>query len=390
MEARRLAAVAAVAFVVSACGSTTPPPNPPASAGPGVPTATSAPGPGTPVPTGGAPAGTGAEATPGPGSTQGPDGTPGTNPAATPYAGPLSLPDPAAGLDALPSYRAVLTRSFDGTQGGSPSSWSQTWTLTVDRSSGLRLLEYAEKGLPAGAAAFPALEGTASGAVYDRETADGACTGTFPAAGDPGPKLPEPASLLPRLRSWGAGTAEAAGGTPAQRHDFDASALGSVGAGTATGTVWVADQGGYVRRLALKLAGGADTFDADTSGTMTWAYEAAPPDPSAPIALPADCPVALPDLPVPAGAANVVRFPGFVAFETTRSVDALVTFYTAAMRKAGFAPSGAPNKGTLHASQLYAGRDGRGIQLDVTTGKPNQVQLSWHGSGPAVSPPPAP
>jgi hypothetical protein len=54
--------------------------------------------------------------------------------------GPFDLPDPRVGLSDLPSYRATLTLTFDGTNNNQPVKWSRTYAMLASRTPALRQL----------------------------------------------------------------------------------------------------------------------------------------------------------------------------------------------------------------------------------------------------------
>ena len=54
--------------------------------------------------------------------------------------GTFNLLTPTAGLSDLSSYRATLTVSFDGTNGGQPQQWSRSYTLLVTQTPAARQL----------------------------------------------------------------------------------------------------------------------------------------------------------------------------------------------------------------------------------------------------------
>jgi len=303
--------------------------------------------------------------------------------------GSLAIGDPAAGLATLPAYRATLAVRFAGTQAGASSAWSQEYTLTVVRQTGSRILGYAETGLGA-EPAYPSLEGFASSSHYLRRTADAPCAAAFAATTDDPAALVEPASFLPRVRTMTpSGATQQVGGMTAQPFSFDAAAVVTGASAQASGSALIVPDSHLVLGLDLELKGGHDVFDADTEGTMTWAYRVEPIDPPTGSILPADCPTPLPDVPLMADAANVLRFPGYVAYETRSDVAAVAEFYAKAMPGAGFTADGEAYVSGLAASLGWA-KGSDLVRVAVAIGTPTTVRITRHAGKDAPNPTPIP
>jgi hypothetical protein len=93
--------------------------------------------------------------------------------------------------------------------------------------------------------------------------------------------------------------------------------LGQLGLAKSSGELWVAVAGGYVLRYVVSTTGDADTFGAGVAGTLQMVYELAVA-PQA-LALPADCPAGLVDVPQLPDATNVESTPGVLAYTTGAS-----------------------------------------------------------------------
>jgi hypothetical protein len=208
------------------------------------------------------------------------------------------------------------------------------------------------------------------------------------------PPTIEPAARLPRIgRMIASGGPQQVAGMEAVAWTFGPDAIGTKGAGSATGGVTgsatVASSTGLVLRYDLSLAGGHDVFDADTEGTMTWSYALEPLDPATASPLPADCPLPLPDVPLTADAADVVRYPGYVRYETRQDLDAVTAFYRQAMPAAGFTAEAEPAVGAMGATMAWT-KDGRSFQVVATTGTPVSVRITAKAPADAPNPSPAP
>ncbi len=304
--------------------------------------------------------------------------------------GPRAVEDPAAGLGSLPAYRASLSVSFAGTQAGQPASWSQEYSLTSIAASRVRMLAYTQAGLGNAPAPYAALEGHAGTVHYLRRATGEPCTGAFLEAGADPAAFIEPASLLPRIRTLtAAGAAQQVAGMTAEPFTFDAAAVVTGGSGQAAGRILLVRDSHLVLSLDLQLTGGADVFDADTQGTMTWAYRLEPIDPAGASAVPADCPTPLPEIPLMANAANVLRFPGYLSYETTSDVAAVADFYGKQMPGVGFSAVGDPYVSALAASLAWT-KGSDAVRISVAIGTPTTVRITRQAGKDAPNPSPAP
>jgi hypothetical protein len=363
-----LVALIGAACIAVACGTATP----------------SEPAVGTPAASGGIAAGSPAPGT----SAAAPGGS--SAPAIPDVSGrPDGITAPAAGVDSLPGYRATLTLSFAGTQRGTPVSWSQAYTLTADRSSGLRVLEYSQDGLGDGPAPRPALEAADASTWYTVMEAGDACVASTIGTTGP-PRLVEPASLLPGIVAMtaAAGTTSV-GGIDAAAWTFSADSVRSKGNPSITGGATVARSGGLVLAYDLSIAGGHDVFDADTEGTYRWVYRLEPREAAAQTSLPADCPRSLPELPLLADARGIDRGPGSLAYETATGIEAAETYYEQAMPKAGFAPDGDPWLNGVGVSSRWT-KDGRTFLVGIVDASPVSVRILEAAPTGAVVATPAP
>lgn len=304
--------------------------------------------------------------------------------------GAFALAEPTAGLDTLAAYRATLTIAFSGTQAGAASHWSQAYTLTSIKQPQTRILAYTEMGLGSGTATYPAFEGFVGTVHYLKDPAGAACTASFTEAGDDPALLPEPARLLPRVRTMtSSGPAGQVAGLAAAPFTFDAAAVVTGSSAQAAGSVWLAPDTKLVVKYSLELKGGHDVFDADTEGTMSWTYGVATIDPATTSVLPDDCPTPLPDVPLTADATNVQRFPGYVGYETAGDVKTVATFYVKAMADAGFTAGGDAYVGPIGTSLVYT-KGGQGVQIAIATGVPTTVRITRKAPAGAPNPTPVP
>ena len=298
---------------------------------------------------------------------------------------PGGIADPAAGLSALDAYRATLTYSYTGTQGGKPSDWSQRFVLGVARPSNARVLEYAATGLGNGPPPYLALEGTVGDAHVVRSEPGAPCAGGDVTNGVDGPGLPEPARMLPKVRTVRRTGATDVAGIAASTYAFDATDVVTGGSAGGSGSATVAASG-LVLAMDVAVTAGEDVFGSGTNGTMSWAYRLEPLDATVSV-IPADCPTPLPNVPMPGDARNVQRYPGYLAYQTASGVPAIAQFYRDRMPAAGFAPIGSQWEGALGASSAWS-KDGQDLQVVAAIGVPVTVTVTR--KAPAGEPVPTP
>lgn len=254
--------------------------------------------------------------------------------------GDFILPDPGVGLDALISYRATLTTSFDGVDADGPSRWTRTRVMTHAAASGETSLATEVSGdLPP---ADPSFEAETDGVAY-AVRADLRCVGKTIDPADNLRARAEPALILSGLVGAEAAGPEAVDGIEASVYTFDERALGLAGGVTsASGEVWVATGGGYVARYTMRLEAEEDFFGQSTIGTMSLEYALTSVGGPLTIELPTDCPPGLIDAPVMPNAVDVVDVPGMLTFTTSASLVDVVAFYQAAGRERGWDLPAAP------------------------------------------------
>jgi hypothetical protein len=302
---------------------------------------------------------------------------------------PDAIPSPAAGLDSLEAYRATLSLSFTGTQGGKSVEWTQTYVLTANRATGARMLEHGQTGLGDGPVPLPAAEGYDATTAYRVVSSGSPCVAATVAAGET-TALVEPASLLPRVHAMTtAGDVPAIAGIEASAWTFTDQSVATRGESTISGSATTARSGGLILAYDLSIAGGHDVFDADTEGTYRWTYRLEPLAADAVVARPAGCPAPLPDMPLMPDAANVVRGPGTIAYETRRDVAAVTAFYQQAMPGAGFAADGDPWAGAMGTSMRWT-KDGRTFVVAASTAIPVTVRITEALASGAPHPSPVP
>lgn len=236
--------------------------------------------------------------------------------------GDLLLRDPATGVAELDGYRATLAESFEGTADGKAVTWWMATTRAETRNPTAREIAVDSSG--EGAPVQPSRAWLAGGVAY-ASFGGGACAvSSDPSAAGAAGELVN--RLPPVLGAVGSGT-EQVNGADAGRATFDGTAIGLGKAGTASGTIWVAPQGGYVVRYELTIKAGADFFGPGIEGTWTARYDLKDVGAVGSIAPPAACGSGPVEAPVMDGAADVLRSSGLLTYDVSAGLDAVKTFY---------------------------------------------------------------
>lgn len=283
--------------------------------------------------------------------------------------GDVNVFDPAAGLDALDSYRATLTVSFDGTADGEASQWTRTRTITKANNPPL-LIEQIEGALPAGEPLpAPTVKGTQEppaledpvtliavieGTVYEVD-AGGGCI-SYPVTDEALPGEPSatrhPAAVLPPVYGAEQSGMETVSGIETTHAAFGAPALGMPGITDAQGEVWVAGDG-LVMRYHLTVTAGPDVLGEGSEGTISYEYEVNEINPVVAADLPISCPQGEVSAPTPPDAQSAASAPGSLSFDSATSVEEIAAFYQSELPAAGWTPAQDPQIGEAGTMLIY-------------------------------------
>lgn len=199
--------------------------------------------------------------------------------------GDFMLPDPGVGLATLTSYRAELTLTFRGTDGGQPQRWVSTTEML--RSVDPRVVQVTIENSGDTPAADPSYLAEADGVAY-RSGANGCTAQAFdPAVA--GTALVDPIAELPPVMGAERLGERTIGGIDAVGYTFDERAVGHAGRAETVGEVWLATQGGYVLEYTMTAEGSERFFGEGVSGALTWWYEVTDVNDPVTIELPAGC-----------------------------------------------------------------------------------------------------
>lgn len=277
--------------------------------------------------------------------------------------GDFMLPDPTIGLTTLSGYRASLTVSFDGSDGGKPLTWTSTSVMlrTTDPAAAQVTVDNAGD-IPK---ADPAFVAEVGGTAYSRDQT-GTCTAD---AADPESSLVavfEPAAELAGVMGAESLGQKVVGGVEALGYSFDERAVGQPGVGHTTGEMWLANDGGYVLAYTMTSDGTDDLFGDGVEGKITWLYELTDVNQTVVVEVPDDCLAGLVDAPMLPDAANVLRVPGLLSYDTASNTADVLAFYAAAGTDAGWVAAGDAAVGDTGAAVEY-NKDDKVISIIVST-----------------------
>lgn len=277
--------------------------------------------------------------------------------------GAFTLLDTEAGLASLPSYKASLTLTFDGTRAGQPSQWSKTYVMLTKKDPAARQLTLEKTGdLTDLDALFMAEVGEAA---YERR-GETACNANVIKAGDTLGERLEPAGFLNGVIGADEAGSETVNGVAANHYTFDERAFGQLEVAKSTGEMWVSSEGGYILRYLLTTKGNADYFGEGIEGTLTWDYELTGIDTPIAFELPADCPAGMLDVPLLPDATNVLSMPGMLTYDTASSIADTLTFHQEQVSSLGWTPVGEPTITETSALLIFT-RDDQNLTVIVTT-----------------------
>ncbi len=253
--------------------------------------------------------------------------------------GSFNFTKSAAGLAELSGYEATLTLSFNGTLDAHSHKWSKTYVMLTTTKPAARQLTIAKTGDVSDPSQVFMAE--ANGAAYERR-AESACIANVIVADNSLAKRFEPARFVASVIGADAAGSETMNGAAANHYKFDERALGLAGSAKSQGELWVAANGGYLVKYVLTTKGGADYFGEGTEGTLLWDYELTHVNQPVTINLPEDCPAGLVNAPLLPGAANVLRMPGVLTFDTSTSLADAAAFYQKQIPALGWQVAGEP------------------------------------------------
>jgi len=238
--------------------------------------------------------------------------------------GPFIFPDPKAGLADLVSYKATLTRSFDGTRDGQARKWSQTYIMLASKELAARQLTVEKTGDLNNL--DPIFLAESGGAAYELATENACIANVIDPENSTIERL-DPTGYLSSVVGAEEAGSETVNDTAANHYTFDERAFGQLGLAKSTGEMWVASEGGYIVKYLVTTEGNADYFGEGIEGTLTLDYELTEVNQLPAIELPADCPAGMVDAPLLPDAVNVLKMPSVIAFDTASSLADAAAFY---------------------------------------------------------------
>ena len=293
--------------------------------------------------------------------------------------GPFTFPDPSAGLAELTSYKATLTRSFDGTRDGQARNWTQTSILVTTTEPAARQLTIEKSGTLTDPNPVFLIE--AGGVAYELG-AENTCTATEIDPENSTIERLDPTGYLNFVVGADEAGSETVNGMAAAHYTFDERALGESGYSKSTGEMWVASEGGYILRYVLTKEGSADYFGEGIEGTLTLDYELIEVNSIAAVDVPTDCPTGMVEAPLLPDASNVLKMPSVLSFDTATSLAEAAAFYQEQIPPLGWTIAGEPTITDASALLAYAeGNQELRVLLTAVDGGGTKVHiiLGWAG-----------
>lgn len=239
--------------------------------------------------------------------------------------GDFDLLAPGSGLESLSSYHQAFEMSFEGTLDGQPhsSSTKVDYTYVRDPFKELSLLETTDQdGQP-----LQVMSGKFGKTYLLRTGVDGQCQSVLDESLEENMKPVDPAALLPPVYGAEEVGPETINGVEAMHYKFDERSLRQYGQGKASGSVWVAAQGGWVVRYELEIDAPDGVLGESLQGKQTWTYDLTDAGSLETIDLPEGCRHVLVVIDSTPGAQNVIRMPGYLSYTTQESRDEIKAFY---------------------------------------------------------------
>lgn len=283
--------------------------------------------------------------------------------------GSFDLSDPSVGLAALPSYQARLRMVFDGTRDSQPYHIEKAYTMLHSSADSARLLT--DSSSRADGSTENVFSGTLGAVRYSKSSPDQPCLAGLMEMKSP---LYDIANQLPRLLGAEAAGQETVDGIASDVYTFDQRAIGAGGAVSASGKVWVAQQGGYVVKYELAMQ--SDTvFGSGITGEQRWEYFLSPTKPELAEVLPEDCPVPLTGIPTMSDATNIISLPGEIRYQTSFTKDDIAAFYTEQFKAMGYLPQGEAVETTGGTRWLFGKQEEGKAVVMLLTVKPAESGL---------------
>ena len=286
------------------------------------------------------------------------------------------IADLDANLDALKSYRALLSYSFEGKddKGGEVKSSLEFLYEAINETKDMHMRMTGSgagtgvTGSDQGALEFFRVGGVSY--IYnEKNEGDQKCV-SFATEDD---KDTPSGMFKPSDVVGGLDNAKLAergvtvNGIVADHYTFDEKALSFGLFADASGDAWVASDGNYLVKYIGKATGKAGILSKNASeGTVSWEYNLEQVNALDKIELPAECEASKPagDIPIPPDATEKAQFGGMLTFKTADEPSKVAEFYTAEMLKQGWEEGEASEMGDMQT--LNFTKDDRQLTIMIT------------------------
>jgi hypothetical protein len=240
--------------------------------------------------------------------------------------------DLTAGLNELDSYQATYSKTVQGTLNGSPYETSTKITRTAILSQPAEDSTIDSFGADGARVYLHYIR--LEDRYYYQNGADQPCKGAMDV--EPAGFVGHPAAMLPRVTDPQPAGGETVNGIETTRYELTAAALGSnPEKGRVSGSLWIANQGGFVVKYSLQY----DPLAATGQGleaSQTIEYQISQVNQIAPIELPSNCIPILADVPAMPVATELERRSGLMSYYTASEQTDVAAFYIAELAPLGW------------------------------------------------------
>ena len=284
------------------------------------------------------------------------------------------LPDPAVGLAGLKSYHATVHQDVVGSLSGSSFERHTQIEITRAPADGNYDLQLSLQGSDEPSTFLRIIAIGKASYLWDSKNRP--CRGELD--DQTANELIDPTSLLPTISAATKVGSETVNGMETTHYRFDQNGLPlSDPKPSASGEVWIANQGGYVVKYSLAIPAPAKPDLHGIQAGQTISYELTETDGTAKVALPSDCVEVLTDIPVMPDAQALIQQNGLTSFQTPSSPAQVLDFYSKNLSAQGWQADRTIPAGdvSLPFTSLFT-NGSRKISLHLAAANPSGVEVT--------------
>jgi len=158
---------------------------------------------------------------------------------------------------------------------------------------------------------------------------------------------------------------EVVNGVQTDHYQFDEKNMSLSGISTASGDLWLAQDGGYTVRMTAQ-AQGSSFFSLAADGEASWDYSLEQANQDVTINLPAECESQAPsaDVPIPGDATDKSVFSGMTTFKSSQAPEQIADYYRSGLADQGWEITSDSSLGEL--IMLEASKENRTLSVMIT------------------------